>query len=93
MVSFQKSTATVAAWNLAGLHGIETGRLEVQADELALIDGAKESRELNARLPAFRAAEMLENHDTFHRLACVTQSGVIDHDSGECRSRVLVGRE
>lgn len=38
MVSFQKSTATVAAWNLAGFHGIEPGRLEAQADGLALID-------------------------------------------------------
>lgn len=38
MTSFGKSTATVAAWNLAGFDGIDPERLERQADGLAMID-------------------------------------------------------
>jgi len=36
--AFTKATATVAAWNLAGFHGINDDRLARQADGLALID-------------------------------------------------------
>jgi endonuclease/exonuclease/phosphatase family metal-dependent hydrolase len=38
MVAFEKSTATIAAWNLAGFHGIDDERLDLQAKGLAMID-------------------------------------------------------
>ena len=38
MFKVTKSTATIAAWNLAGFHGITDERLKLQAEGLALVD-------------------------------------------------------